>query len=43
MRAALWVLVQDKPMVYEQEVANAIVMRYGFIGKNDPFESTNTN
>ena len=40
----LWAVVHNKPMVYEQEkVANAIVMRYGFIGKNDPFESTNTN
>ena len=33
MRAALWVLVQDKPMVYEQEVANTFAMRHGLMQK----------
>ena len=32
--AVLWVVVQDKPMVYEQEeVADSIVMRHGLMGK----------
>ena len=32
--AVLWAMVHDKPMVYEQEeVADAIVMRYGLIKK----------
>ena len=34
-------VVQDKPMVYEQEEV-AIVMRHGLMGKkSDTFESTN--
>ena len=33
--AILWVVVHDKPMVYEQgEVADAIVMRHGLMEKN---------
>ena len=32
--AILWAVVQDKPIVYEQEeVADAIVMGHGFMGK----------
>ena len=32
--AVLWVLVHDKPMVYEQEeFVDAIVMRYGLMEK----------
>ena len=32
--AVLWVVVQDKPMVYEEEnVANVTVMSHGLMGK----------
>ena len=32
--AVLWAVVQDKPMVYEQEdVANALAMRHGLMQK----------
>ena len=32
--AVLWVVVQDKPMVYEQEdVADVIAMRHGLMQK----------
>ena len=32
--AVLWMVVQDKPMVYEQEdVADAIAMRHGLMQK----------
>ena len=39
----LWVVVQDKPMVYEQEeVVDVIAMKHRLMQKNfDTFESTN--